>query len=347
MQKIIKRDLMSMAAAGTALDKAWRWLQEHGASVRWQCNAATPILANRFVDQDATTGLLNQHESDSDKFLGVAMDNIGKSAYGEVRVDGMVEVIPSHAIAAMANVCVAPEGFCATVLAAAHDLATAVAATDTDDDLVQTNLPDTLQAICAGDETGNTLIIYGDVGGVLTKETLTLGAAATYTTTNTWTAIYGIFMTAAATGTIDVEDGTGTGAIIATQIAGADPARFYGAIIPDASTDAKGLAVRVAAGGANTAKVVLYGTDYAGAEQIERVTMNGTTDVVSAKAWRTLTYILVGADGIAFGAGVTSQYDSDVAARAQATYAVGYAMEAQATAGKKVHVRLYPLARPT
>lgn len=299
--------------------------------IRVQANASTAVVANRFMNLSATM-LAEQAPTAAGRVMGVALDSMAINQWGRAKHAGRVQVEHSADIAAGDELVAVPGGFAAPLHIAAISLGTAVAATDTDDDLVQTNLPDTVQAICAGDETGNTLVIYGDVGGVLTKETLTLGTAATYTSTNTWAAIYCIRMTAAATGTIDVQDGTGTGAIIATQIAGADPARFYGGIVPDVSTDPDGHAVRVAAGGANTGVVVIWGTDYAGNEQYERVTMNGTTDVDSTLAYRSFDQMFVGADGIAFGAGVTSQYEMEVEADAPEA-AIAVALETNTVDG--------------
>lgn len=299
--------------------------------MRVQCNASTSVLANRFMNLSATM-LAEQAPTAAGRVFGVALDTMAINQWGRAKVGPKVQVLHSADIAAGDELVAVPGGFAAPIHTTAISMSTATINTDTDDDLVHTNLPDTVQAICAGDETGNTLEIFGDVAGVLTKEVLTLGTAATYTTINTWAEIYCIRMTAAATGTIDVEDGTGTAAIIATQIAALDPARFYGGIVPDVSTDPDGHKVRINAGGANATDCVIWGTDYAGAEQYERITLNGTTEVNSTLAYRSVDQIMTGADLIAFNAGVTSQYDLEVEADA-AEAAIAVALETNTVDG--------------
>ncbi len=305
--------------------------------------AATAIAANRFVGLNGSA-LLAVSPAAGERCLGVTTSPVALSSTGRVQMGGTCEVMPSTTIAADEELIVAPGGFAAPMQAATISLGTAVIGTDTDDDLLQTNLPDTIHAVCAGSETGS-MIIYGKVGAVYTKETVSLvGGAATYTSTNTWAAVYCIEMTAAAVGTIDVEDGTGTAAIIPTQIAALTAARMYGAVVPDVTTDPKGQHVQVQAGGANATECVIWGTDYAGAEQAEIVTMNGTTPVESTLAYRSFDQMFIGADGIVFNAGVTSQYTMDVGAN-ERNEIRAYALEAEAVAGATVKVLLLPQAQ--
>ncbi|KKM78719.1 hypothetical protein LCGC14_1357190, partial [marine sediment metagenome] len=229
--------------------------------------------------------------------------------------------------------------------AALVSLGTAVIGADGEDDLVQTNLAagDTIHAICAGSETAN-MVIYGAlfVGGAYTKETVSLvGGTGTYTSTNTWGAVYCIAIDALSVGTIDVEDGTGTGAIIPTQIAGATAARRYGAIVPDVVLDSEGQHVQVVAGGANTSDCVVWGTDYLGNEQAEIVTMTSAVYVETALAYRSFDEMFIGADGIVFNLGATSQYTMSVEANERREIRA-YAMEAEATAGATVQALLLP-----
>jgi len=299
----------------------------------------TAIAASRFVGLNNSAALAVSPFT-NERMVGVSTAAIGAASVGTVQLAGAVEVMPSSAIAADNELIAVPGGFAAPFQAAAVSLGTAVAGADASDDVLQANLPDTVQAVCAGNETGNTMIIYGDVGGTYTKETVTLGTAATYTSTNTWAVVYAVSITAAATGTIDVEDGSST-ANLFPQIAGATAARVYGAIVPDVATDPEGQHCQIKAGGANASDVVLWGTDYAGNEQAEVVTMNGTTWVEGTLAFRSLDYVFIGADGIAWNAGVTSQYDQQVEAN-ERNEIRAYALEAQATAGSTVRALLLP-----
>jgi len=235
-----------------------------------------------------------------------------------------------------------PGGFAAPFQAADVSLGTAVAGANASDDIAQTNLPATVHVTCAGNETGNTIVVYGMVGATLTKETITLGTAGTYESTNTFAAIFGLRTTAAAAGVIDIRDGGLVGLLI-PQIAGAAAARFYGAIVPDVSTASVGHQVSVNAGaGPNASWVVIYGTDYAGVEQIERIQLNGATPVTGALAFRTHTFLLIGADGIAWNAGATSQYDMNVLADTRNEIRA-YCLDTNAVAGTTSTALLLPM----
>ena len=301
--------------------------------------AATAISANRFVGL-STAGLLAVSPVSTERWAGVSEEAITGATQGRVVIGGRAEVMPSSAIVANNELVCVPGGFAAPFQAADVSLGTAVIGADTSDDLDQSLLPSTLDIICAGNETGNTVVVYGDVGGTPTKETITLGTAATYVSTNTWAAIYGVRTTAAAVGTIDVQD-TATSSALFPQIGALAAARFYGGIVPDVSTDPEGHDVRVAAGGANATDCVIWGTDFAGAEQWEVVTMNGVTDVPSVLAYRSFDQFLAGADGIVWNAGVTSQYEMDVEADAKNEIRA-YAFEAEAVAGATVGCNLLP-----
>lgn len=302
--------------------------------------AATAIATNRFVGLNGSA-LLAVSPAASERPLGVVTEAVALSADTRVQLDGVVEVMPSTAIAADNELIVAPGGFVAPFQVALVSLGTAVIGADAQDDLLQTNLPDTIQAVCAGSETAN-MVIYGDVGGNYTKETVSLvGGTATYTSTNTWAAVYCIAIDALSVGTITVEDGSSAANIIPTQIAGAVAARRYGAIIPDVVTDSEGQHVQVVVGGANATDCVVWGTDYLGAEQAEVITMNGTTYVETTLAYRSFDEFFIGADGIAFGAGVTSQYTMSVEANERREIRA-YALEAETTAGATVQALLLP-----
>ncbi|KKL23732.1 hypothetical protein LCGC14_2422440, partial [marine sediment metagenome] len=301
--------------------------------------AATAIEANRFVGLNGSA-LVAVSPASGERPLGVVANAVAISGECRVAMGGAAEVMTATPIAADEELIVTPGGMVAPFQASDISLGTAVIGADTDDDLVQTGLPEQVQAVCAGIETGS-MIVYGDVGGNYTKETVSLvGGAATYTTVATFAAVYCIEFTVAAVGTIDVEDGAAV-AIIPTQIPALAAARMYGAIVPDVATDPQGQHVRVYAGGANATDCVIWGTDYLGAEQAEVVTMNGTAPVDSTLAYLSFDQFFIGADAIAFGAGVTSQYSMDVEAN-ERNEIRAYALETEATAGATVQAFLLP-----
>lgn len=301
---------------------------------------ATAITANRFVGLNASARLITSPDA-AERWVGVATEAIAGNATGRVQMFGQVEVMPAASTLINTELVAVPGGLAAPFQAANVSLGTAVAGADASDDILQTNLPATVHVTCAGNETGNTLIVYGLVAAALTKETITLGTAGTYESTNTFTAIFGLRTTAAAANVIDIRDGGLVGLLI-PQIAGAAAARFYGAIVPDVSTASVGHQVTVNAGGANASVAVIYGTDYAGAEQFETVTMNSTTPVTGALAFRTHTFLLIGADGIAWNAGAASQYDMNVLADTRNEIRA-YCLDTNAVAGATSTALLLPM----
>ena len=315
------------------------WLSEVADTSVRLLAAAASIAANRFVGLN-TAGALAVSPVPTERWAGVVEEAVTLSTEARVKASGRVEVMPSSVIAANDELVAVPGGFAAPFQAAEVSLGTTVAGADANDDIDQTNLPATVAVTCGADETGNTIVVYGDVGGAYTKETITLGVAGAYVSTNTWAVVYCLQMTAAATGSIDIRDGALVGLLI-PQIVAVDPARYYGGIVPDVSTDPEGHGVQISANGANATDVVLFGTDYAGVEQAEVVTMNGAAWVNSTLAYRSLAQVFIGADGIAWNAGVTSEYNNQVL-RDMKHAIRAYAFEAEAVAGATVGCFLLP-----
>lgn len=301
--------------------------------------AGADVSAYRFVGLD-TSGDLVTSPTATERWAGVSAEAISNGDAGKVNTSGRAMVMPSADLAANDELVAVAGGFAAPYTASAITLGTNDTGADASDDIDQSNLPDQVTATCAADETGNTLVIYGDVGGNYTKETVTLGTAGSYTSTNTFAAIYGLETTAESTGTIDIRDASLNGLLI-PQIAATTAARKYGAFEPGTSTDPEGHEVQILAGGANASDVLLLGTDYAGNEQAEVVTMNGTTAVESTLAYRSLTSVFIGADGIVWNAGATSEYDTSVAANAKREIRA-YAPEAATTAGSATNCIILP-----
>ena len=314
----------------------WNPMIDTGAT---QVVAAADIPAYRFVGLDTSAEAALSPVS-TERWLGVSTEAFVAAASGRVQTAGQVEVMPAANTTLNDELIAVPGGFAAPFQAAPVVLGAAITGADASDDIDQTNLPATVHVTCAGNETGNTLVVYGDVGGIPTKETITLGTAGTYTSTNTFAAIYALRTTAAAVGTIDIRDGGLVGLLI-PQIAGLAAARFYGAVVPGTSTASVGHQVTVNAGGANASDCVIYGTDYAGDEQWEVVTMNGTTAVTGTLAFRTHTFFLIGADGIAWNAGATSQYDMNVLADTRNEIRA-YCLDTNTVAGATSTVVLLP-----
>jgi hypothetical protein len=276
--------------------------------------AASDISAYRFVGIDTSGDLVTSPDS-GERFAGVSDEAISSGSTGRVVTGGKAKVMASADLTANEELVAVPGGFAASYAGSPISLGTAVAGADASDDIDQGLTPDQVQVVCGGDETGNTVIVYGknNAGGAYTTETITLGTAGTYTSTITFSDIYCLETTAASTGTIDIQD-VGTTSNFIPQIGGATAARKYGAIEPDVSTDPEGHEVQIRAGAANAFETVLFGTDYAGNTQAEVVTMNGTNWVNSTKAYRSLDFVFIGADNTAWNAGGSSQYDQQVEA---------------------------------
>lgn len=309
------------------------WSKPIDGSAALLTAGATDIPAWRFVGLNTSAALVASPAA-GERPVGVTAEAITGTASGRVQTADVVEVMPSSAIAADDELIAAPGGLAAPFQAAAVALGATVAGADASDDIDQTNLPATVSVTCGGNETGNTVIVYGDVGGNYTKETITLGAAGTFTSINTFAAVYCLETTATSVGTVDIRDGGLVGLLI-PQITGTTAARAYGAIVPGTTTDSEGQHVQVRAGGANTANVVLFGTDFAGVEQAEVVTLASNTWVEGTLAFRTLTRVMIGADGIVWNLGATSQYDQQVEAN-ERNEIRAYALEAEAVAGATV-----------
>lgn len=302
-------DLMKMRWSRDAAVTVEQFLTELGGLAKITVGSSA-VRQYRFVDLDSSGDLVTAPDA-TGKVYGVS-DEIGKpGSEVQVRIGGRAQVYISGDISDGDELVATTGGYAAPMLETDKSLMSAVAGADASDDIDQTNLPDTVQATSSADESGNTLIIRGKVGTVYTEEILPLVDTGVATSTNTWAAVYSLETTAESVGTIDIEDGTGTGLLI-PQITATTAARHYGAILTDDADDATGLEIAVNAGGANTAEVVAIGTDRLGVAKQEIFTMDGTTPVDSADTYRTVTTLLIGADGIAFNAGVTSQYDITV-----------------------------------
>lgn len=77
-------------------------------------------------------------------------------------------------------------------------------------------------------------------------------------------------------------------------------AGVYGQVLPDDSTDAKGQRVKLSSGsGSVTGFILVVGTDSNGAAQTELVEFSAEANVYTSKAWKTVTALYIGDDGIA------------------------------------------------
>jgi hypothetical protein len=326
-------DLMKMRWSRNSAVAVDQFINEIGGVILG--TLGTKIKQYRFADANVSDGTLEEAPSGANVF-GVTDEPGGPGDVVRVRIGGRAVVTVSGDVANQDKLVAATGGLAVPMLETDISLMSAVAGADASDDIDQTNLPDTVNVVCAGDETGNTVIIRGKVASAYTEEIVTLGTADTYTSTNTWSAVYSLETTAESVGTIDIEDGSSTGNLI-PQIAGTTAARHYGAILTDDADDATGLEIAINAGGANTSDVVVIGTDWLGVAKKETFTVNGTTPVDSADTYRTVTTLLIGADGIAWNAGVTSQYDINVPNTLDRSVR-GTALAAQTTAGGTVDI---------
>lgn len=297
---------------------------------------ATALGKYRLIEIDRATELLVP-VTGGKNVCGVADLNAAVGAVLSVRYEGQAMVYPSTAIAGTEDLVAVSGGFVAPYRNTPFDMMSGVLGADNKDDINQAILPSKVDVVCGGAETGHSVVVWGVVGGVFTKETIRLGAAGTYAGVQSFTRIYMLQTTAAAVGTLDIRAHTG-GANLIPQILALAAARYYGGIVPDNSTDAKGLEPQIRAEGANGSVLLMVGTNYAGVEQTEAVTMDGTSWVRCLSAYRTVTRIGVGADGITWNT-APATYDMQ-APHTRNRIVWAHACDAEAGLGHQVPVRL-------
>lgn len=132
--------------------------------------------------------------------------------------------------------------------------------------------------------------LYGINGsGAVAKDTITLNGTTVVESNITWDLICGGMVASVPTGTVTVRN-LGVGTTIFTLTSGA-MTKGIGECsdMPIANTT-----VTLVADAATTKKAIIVGTSTAGSEQLEAVTLNGTTPVVTTSTWSGHTRYVMG-----------------------------------------------------
>lgn len=140
----------------------------------------------------------------------------------------------------------------------------------------------------AGDA-GLTVTIYGlNASNSPVTETLTL-INGTVTGTQTWNAVLGCRLSAAAAGTITIEDQTDTDDLLVLTVG-----ELQQGLATVQAMYVANQSIVMAADAASTARIILRGRNNAGANQLEVVTLTGTTHVRTTNTWSQIDYIVLG-----------------------------------------------------
>lgn len=150
--------------------------------------------------------------------------------------------------------------------------------------------PSVLTLTATASDAGKTVHIYGTVGSVATREIVTI-VNGTVNTTNTFTTIYGAFISGATAGGA-ISIAAGATAIISF----ATGAQYKGVTAP-AYAYVSSSTFTLKASGASTAIVFVAGKNAAGSYQWELVTLNGTTPVTTVGTYASIFALGLGAVG--------------------------------------------------
>lgn len=142
----------------------------------------------------------------------------------------------------------------------------------------------------AGDTT-QTATVYGlTVAGAVQTETLALNGTTPVPGTATWSKILGVALSAVALGTITVSAATEA---VAAYVFDGSASRYAG-FLPVDRVAVDGSTVSVVASGATTRTALVVGLNTAGAAQVEKFVLTGSTPVAGASTWREITGVCLG-----------------------------------------------------
>lgn len=139
--------------------------------------------------------------------------------------------------------------------------------------IVSDNAADTMQAY-----------IFGlTVAGAAQSELVTLTGTTPVQGTATWSKVFGVLLASAATGAVSISASAGGSSLKLGTIAAGS--RSWG-IIGCGGLAYGGTPATLQADAATSKDVVVFGEDPSGAIQVEKLTLNGTTPVTGAQAWK-------------------------------------------------------------
>ena len=192
---------------------------------------------------------------------------------------------------------------------------------------------DTVDVVSAGaGDIGQTVTVYGSIGGVQTSEVFTLNGVVEDTGAVAMDLVHAVIISAAHAGTVTVHEHSGglavttlaTGILSSGRLTASDPRAYYGLI-------------GVVASGACTKYVSVLGKSLTGAAQGEVLQMNGAVLVPSTLEYSEVTYIDVGdvAAATNFSATVDATEDN-IGTR------IGKALTAASAEGVEFYIKLSP-----
>lgn len=147
----------------------------------------------------------------------------------------------------------------------------------------------TIVSSSAGD-TSQTITIYGlDAAGLKQSVTKTLNGVVDVVTTEVFSVIHGVILSAAAAGTVTVKDDD---PVTLVSLAPAVTTRGVRVI---ANVAVSGSALSIVADGASSATLSVWGLNAVAASQGEKFTLNGAVPVAGVATWSSLTVLAVGA----------------------------------------------------
>lgn len=160
----------------------------------------------------------------------------------------------------------------------------------------------------------NVTVYFIDETGAAQKEVIQLN------NTNSTTPVYSVakcsqvvaYQVSGTISTVHLRISNKDTSTVAIDVTAPSASVFYGALVPDDSTDPVGQSVQVVATTAPIAgsKLVVKGTDDFGAEQLEVLSFDGVaTTAKTTKQFKAINQLLIGADGVA-----TNTYDVKVLA---------------------------------
>lgn len=140
-------------------------------------------------------------------------------------------------------------------------------------------------------DTGLLLLVYGlDASAAAISETITLAGTTLVNGVLTFSKILGARVIGTIVGTVTVTKNTG-GTTILTLAAGANPVK---GLAKFACGYVGNLAVTSVSSGASTKRLMLIGLSPAGATQLEKITLTGTTPAVGVGSFSELQYLALG-----------------------------------------------------
>jgi hypothetical protein len=139
-------------------------------------------------------------------------------------------------------------------------------------------------------DTTQSVTVYGlDDSGDPATEIFNLNGTTNQVGTQTFSKIHGVLISAAHAGTVTVKDSTD----VTTHVSATTGTNSRGLFV-NVAMYVSGSVVTAVAGGASTDELLLIGKNATGGSIVEKITLNGTTPVVSVGSFSLIEYIAAG-----------------------------------------------------